>query len=93
MTIFPFIIFKKRVYKQDAVLINHERIHIKQQLELLIFPFYLFYGTNYLINRLKKQDHYTAYRNIMFEKEAFTNEANFAYLKNRKLFAWLKYTK
>ena len=34
ITLFPFIIFKKEDLKQDQILINHEKIHLKQQQEL-----------------------------------------------------------
>lgn len=35
----------------------------------------------------------TAYRDSVFEKEAYDNETNLNYLKNRKPFAWIKYFK
>ncbi len=91
MAIYPFILLKDKTQKQNIVLVNHERIHFKQQLELLIIPFYLLYLTYYFINRLKRQNHYTAYMNIAFEKEAYANELNPNYLKTRKMFSWLKH--
>jgi len=33
----------------------------------------------------------TAYMNISFEREAYTNDNNLEYLKDRKYFAWIKY--
>ncbi|MDG1097782.1 MAG: hypothetical protein P8O20_00205 [Bacteroidia bacterium] len=39
------------------------------------------------MNYLKLNDWTAAYRNISFEREAFTNESNLKYLKNRKCFA------
>jgi hypothetical protein len=91
MAVYPFIFLKDITHKKNAVLVNHERIHFRQQLELLIIPFYLLYFTFYFVNRIKKQNHYTAYMNIAFEKEAYVNELNPDYLKTRKLFSWLKY--
>lgn len=91
MAVYPFILFKDATSKNDTVLINHERIHLRQQLEMLIIFFYVAYLIHYLINRLKKQSHYTAYRNIVFEREAYLNEKNLAYLNKRKPFLWLKY--
>ena len=44
LTIFPFIFLKVNDFKDDYVLINHEKIHLKQQLEILIIPFYLVYA-------------------------------------------------
>ena len=34
-----------------------------------------------------------AYRNISFEREAFSNEKDESYLSKRKRFAWIKYIK
>lgn len=90
MAIYPFILIKKADYKNDKVLINHEKIHHRQQLELLIIPFYIFYLLNYLFNLLKYKSHYKAYLNIVFEKEAFSHEHDFSYLNTRRMFEWFK---
>jgi hypothetical protein len=91
MALFPFILIKNRRDLTNARLLNHERIHIRQQLELLVIPFYVWYLINYAWNRLKGQDHFTAYWNICFEREAFANENDFGYLKRRRLWAFLRY--
>jgi hypothetical protein len=80
MALFPFILLNRRK-KVNDMLINHERIHLMQQLEMLIIPFYLVY----LFELLTK-----GYRNISFEKEAYANERNLDYLEQRKWFAWLR---
>ncbi len=90
MAIYPFILVKRATYKNDITLINHERIHFKQQLELLILPFYLLYLLNYLVNVFKYKSHQLAYLNIVFEKEAYANENDLGYLYKRKTFAWLR---
>jgi hypothetical protein len=74
----------------DESTLNHEKIHVKQQLETLFIIFYLIYLLQYLILRLK-YDHFTSYKKICFEKEAFENENNKDYLRKRKLFSWIKY--
>ena len=43
VTLYPFIILKHKELNNDGVLIHHERIHLKQQIELLVLPFYLIY--------------------------------------------------
>lgn len=88
MALFPFILVRRP--NPGPVLLNHERIHLRQQAELGVLPFYLWYITEYLIRRLQHRDHYTAYRNISFEREAFANEANLTYLTNRRFwtFRW-----
>jgi hypothetical protein len=91
MALYPFILIRKEAFKNDQVLIRHERIHLKQQLEMLILPFYLLYLLNYLLNRIRLKNHNKAYLNIVFEKEANANEVNPAYLRQRSFWAWLKY--
>lgn len=39
MAVFPFVFVKYLRDKKNKVFLNHERIHLRQQLELLIFPF------------------------------------------------------
>lgn len=90
MAIFPFILLKNIKLKQDQSIINHEKIHLCQQLELLILPFYILYLINYLINLIRYQEHHKAYLNIVFEKEAYHQELNMEYLKKRNWYGWIK---
>jgi hypothetical protein len=90
ITIWPFI-FINKLYIGDDVLINHEKIHIKQQLELLWLPFFIWYIIEFLIRLIQYKNWHTAYLNISFEREAFQNECNFDYLENRKLFNFINY--
>ncbi len=89
MALFPFILVRHR--HPGPTLLNHERIHLFQQAELGILPFYLWYAIEYLIRRFQYRDHYTAYRNISFEREAFAHDNNLNYLKTRRLWAFAKY--
>jgi hypothetical protein len=91
LTIFPFIFVKLKSDKQDMVLINHEKIHIQQQIELLFVAFFVWYFCEYIIKLLQFKDHYLAYKNISFEKEAYAYEADLQYLKARPLWSFLKY--
>lgn len=91
VTLWPFIVMKHKELKTDAVFINHERIHLRQQLELLLVPFFLWYGLEYLIRLLYYCNRYKAYRNISFEREAYAQEGNLEYLKNRKFWSFLRY--
>lgn len=90
MAIYPLMIFKKQILKTSQVIINHEKIHFRQQLELLIVFFYPLYFMHYLINLLKYRKHHQAYYQICFEKEAYANERNLGYLSTRKPYAWLR---
>lgn len=85
ITLFPFIFVRKD--KVSKVLVNHERIHIRQQAELLLVGFYVVYLVHWLWNLAKYKDANKAYRNIVFEREAYENEGDLDYLKNRKIFA------
>lgn len=91
MAIFPFILLKNTAQKRDSVLINHEQIHLQQQLELLVLPFYLLYLLNYCINLIKYRNHYQAYFNISFEKEAYHFEKDLNYLSKRQWYSWIKF--
>lgn len=91
MAIYPFLLFKRSALKQSALIINHEKIHFRQQQELLIFLFYPLYFLHYLINLFRYKSHYQAYFHICFEKEAYANERNSDYLKQRKFLSWLQY--
>ena len=93
ITIYPFVFLREEKYLQNKKMINHENIHLKQQLELLIIPFFIWYGIEYLLHlrRLKRTS--LAYRAISFEKEAYQNDDNLYYLKTRKLYSFLKYGK
>ncbi len=91
LTFWPFIILKHDGLKFDDTLINHEKIHLKQQLELLILPFYILYVTEWLLRSLFYLNFYRAYQNISFEREAYANEDNFNYPNERKIFSFIKY--
>lgn len=89
MALFPFILVRQA--NPGPTLLNHERIHLRQQAELGILPFYLWYVVEYGIRRIQHRDHYTAYRNISFEREAFANDADLTYLKTRPFWAFWQY--
>ncbi len=91
ITLFPFILLRKKELRYNQILINHEKIHLRQQLELLIIPFYIWYLSEYYIRYLKYRDADLAYRNISFENEAYQNDQNLDYLKNRKLWGFIHY--
>ena len=91
MALFPFILINSENLRTNKVLINHEKIHLKQQLELLVVPFYLFYLLEFAIRCIIYRDSYKAYQNLSFEREAYHNEDNPEYLKDRKAFSFIKY--
>ncbi len=93
ITIFPFIFLRELANRTDKVLINHERIHLSQALELLILPFYILYLLEFLFRFVQYRNFLQAYVHISFEREAFENEENLYYIKKRRPFSFLKYLK
>ena len=99
ITLSPFGIYVNQKYKTLKTVPestkNHEKIHWKQQLEMLIIFFYIWYLVEWLINivivLIKNKPIKDAYYNISFEREAYGNENNFNYLENRKFYTWIKY--
>ena len=91
ITIFPFIFLRESAFKENKILINHEKIHIRQQLELLVIFFYLWYVVEYYYWYFKLKDKHLAYRNISFEREAYAMEEDLNYLETRKIWSFWKY--
>lgn len=91
MTVFPFMLLKSKTLKENRVLINHEKIHLKQQLELLIIPFFVIYVLEFYIRLLQYNNWKMAYRNISFEREAYENEKDLNYIKRRPLWNFIGY--
>ncbi len=91
LTIFPFVIVSADADVSDKVLIHHECIHLKQQLELAILPFFIWYFVEYSFRLIQFRNRRKAYRNISFEREAYANEGNMEYFQNRKFWSFLKY--
>lgn len=89
ITLWPFI-FVRKGCEFNEIHLNHEKIHARQQLELLIILFYLIYLIEQLVRLIITGNLHKAYRDISFEKEAYANESNLDYLKNRKWFAQWK---
>lgn len=88
---FPFVFLKHKKLKWDKVLVNHEKIHLRQQLELLVVFFYVFYVMEFIVRYGQYKTWHLAYRNISFEREAYRNECNLGYLKQKPIWQFLKY--
>lgn len=91
MAIWPIILVRNIETKESIVTINHEKIHIRQQVELLVLPFYILYLFYYLKYRILGHSHIQSYYLIPFEKEAYHHESDLEYLSNRKWLAWLAF--
>ena len=91
MAIFPFILLRDKDLRLNERLLNHERIHLRQQLEMLVFPFYFWYIIEYTFRLIQYRNANLAYMNISFEREAYQNDEDLGYLKNRTLFRFFTY--
>lgn len=91
MALWPFVIVRSSESKKNPIFLNHERIHLRQQIELLVLPFFLWYALEFLFRWMQYKNRYQAYRNILFEREAYTNEKDLHYLKQRSFWNFLKY--
>ena len=80
IALYPFIILRNKDY--SLIRINHERIHLAQQKEMLVIFFFLWYIIEGIIK---------GYDNISFEKEAYKNQHDLGYLTKRRFWSFLKY--
>ena len=91
ITLYPFILLLNADLKENVQLINHEKIHLRQQLEMLVLPFYLWYSIEFLLKLIRFRKWHLAYLNISFEREAYQNEKDLNYLKSRPLWSFTRY--
>jgi len=73
--------------------VRHEEIHIRQQKEMIVIFFLLWYGIEWLLRLIQYRNRMTAYKNISFEREAYDNMSNIGYLNTRKAYSFIKYIK
>ena len=90
LTVGKWICLSHRFDPRDLTerFIRHETIHSKQQAEMFWLPFFVWYFLEWIVRIFTTKQ---AYRNISFEREAYTNEANSDYLCKRKKFSWWRY--
>ena len=89
ITLWPFVLLASDQQRRNPVTVFHERIHLRQQIEMLVVPFFIWYGLEYLMRLLQYKDRKRAYRNISFEREAYGNEKSPDYLKSRAFWRFL----
>lgn len=91
MTVLKWIIVRGNLTMSSRD-INHEGIHYEQEKELLFVFFYLLYGLEFVLKFLFRYwNWHKAYRNLSFEREAYTNEGDMSYTQERHHYAWLRY--
>ena len=100
------VLFVKNNAKVDDVTINHEAIHSKQFIELMVlfavvtvfirwwmplFSPLFFYAWYFIEWLIRLFKKGNAYKNISFEREAYANEGDASYLNGRYWFNFLRY--
>ena len=77
----------------NNITLNHESIHTAQMKEMLYIFFYLWYIIEFIIIRVLNlfKSNKECYYQLSFEQEAYDNQYNLDYLKNRRHYVWLKY--
>jgi hypothetical protein len=86
-----WVIIAREGSKISDRVVNHESIHVRQQKEMLILFFLLWYGLEFLVRLLQYRSWDGAYRNISFEREAYANEGDAGYLGKRRCYSWTGY--
>lgn len=78
IVLWPFLFYADA--DPNPIIRNHEEIHLEQLRQKGIMKFYFQYLAEYFQGRLKGLKHDEAYRNISFEREAYTHQGNESYL-------------
>lgn len=92
LTLWPFVFVRKDEEQNYTHIVErHETIHGEQQKEMLIVLFYLWYLVEWLVKWIYYRNRTTAYKNISFEREAYANQHDAAYLDVRSHFSFFKY--
>ena len=78
--VYPYIFTLESATEID---INHEMIHVMQIKREGFIKCRIKYMAEYLINLIKYRDTQKAYRNISYEIEAYENQHDLSYTKNK----------
>lgn len=89
ITLWPFVLVSSK--NTSSRVIRHERIHLQQQAELLVLPFYLLYGFEFMVHYFQCKNYDLAYRSISFEREAYQNDHHPKYLVLRRWYSSFHY--
>lgn len=86
-----FVFVREEYGRLTEVACNHEYIHSLQQREMGYLFFFIWYNIEWLIRLLVYRSPMKAYRNIVFEREAYQCESQMDYAERRRHFSWWKY--
>lgn len=90
---FPFIIFRSEEEKIPQ-LINHEKIHFRQQIETVFVGIIIWSLLEMLYARLiLRKSSKESYLYLSSEQEAYRNQHDLSYLENRSFWAQFRYVR
>ena len=90
LTMWP-LLFVRKGARFGEVDERHEKIHGKQQKEMLLVLFPLWYALEYLVRLCIYRSHRKAYKTISLEQEAYGYQEDIYYLSRRRHYAWVRY--
>ncbi|MFN4086444.1 MAG: hypothetical protein ACK4LB_10915 [Spirosomataceae bacterium] len=89
VAIWPFVFVRKS--KVSSIILQHERIHLRQQVEMGFLIFYIWYILEWLMRCIQTRSWTKGYYQISFEREAYRHEKTPQYLVSRRFWAFLNY--
>ena len=89
MAVYPFIMLKDTKLETPEVY-NHELIHIKQMEETGVVGHAVIWLFDVIWKTCKHRSLRKAYRNLMFEREAYAHMDEMGYIEKRRAYAWLR---
>lgn len=87
----PFVALRYEDHKMNDVWIRHEQIHHLQQSETLFLSVIIGQFEKLYAKHVLKKSIMQAYLRESTEQEAYLNQTNSDYIKNRKPYAFLRY--
>jgi hypothetical protein len=92
LCIWPFVLIRPSGNIPDMqLIIRHENIHARQQLEMAWILFFVWYILEFAIRLIVIRNYMKAYNYISFEREAHLNDHDPGYIRKRKPYAWISY--
>lgn len=89
----PFILVNNQDVIDSERTMNHERIHHRQELEMMVVPMIILYVAFNIFWFIRTRSVNESYLHNPFEQEAMYNEDNLDYLDTRKFLSWTKYVR
>ena len=88
ITLGPVVISRGKISERTK---RHETIHYQQYLETGFIGFLILYLWYFICACYTYGYSKEAYKRIKFEQEAYDNQDDLSYLKNRKRYNWIRY--